>query len=60
MPERTPVMEKFGVEEEEQPKIATTGKTACPICGTTLRPIEETGVLLCPKCGSKPFEHVTP
>lgn len=53
-------MEKFGVEEEDQPKLASMDKVPCPTCGAILRPIVETGVLLCPKCGSKPFEKVTP
>jgi predicted RNA-binding Zn-ribbon protein involved in translation (DUF1610 family) len=31
-------------------------KKKCPDCASALRPTEETGVLLCPACGSKPFE----
>ena len=49
-------MEKFGVEElPEDTKTASTRKL-CPRCSTELRPVDETGVLLCPACGSKPFE----
>lgn len=49
-------MEKYGVEEApEDVKTAAEGKK-CPACGESLRPIAVTGVLLCPKCGSKPFE----
>lgn len=49
-------MEKFGVEEnQDDVKTATEGKN-CPVCGSKLRPQSKTGVLLCPKCGSKPFE----
>ena len=50
-------MEKYGVEEEDLPADKTAeDKTLCPVCKTPLRPVSETGVLLCPKCGSKPFE----
>ena len=51
-----PEMEKYGVEEtEEDTKTAAEGKK-CPVCGGALRSREMTGVLLCVKCGSKPFE----
>lgn len=54
MPE--PETEKYGVEEsEEDTKTAAEGKK-CPSCGGDLRPREVTGILLCTKCGSKPFE----
>ena len=50
-------MEKYGVEEApEDVKTAAAGAKKCPTCGEALRSIEVTGVLLCPKCGSKPFE----
>ena len=51
-------MEKFGVEEDEPApdKTAEEKPKVCPSCGSPLRPISETGVLICPKCGSKPFE----
>ncbi len=50
-------MDKFAVEEQE-PADKTAAATAkdCPSCGSPLRPVEDTGVLLCPKCGSAPFE----
>lgn len=57
--------EKYGVEEnEEQVKSAEqrphtiSGRShiECPKCKRTLRPQDETGVLLCPACGSAPFE----
>jgi len=52
-----PDMEKFGVEEEESDtKTAAQLKGFCPICGEELCPQEVTGILLCPRCGSKPFE----
>jgi ribosomal protein L37AE/L43A len=51
-----PEMEKYGVDEvEEDTKTAAEGKK-CPTCGGALRSREVTGVLLCSKCGSKPFE----
>lgn len=55
-------MDKFGVEEEDPPpnKTAADAPKECPACHTPLRPISETGVLLCPKCGSKPFEKAVP
>ena len=50
-------MDKFGVEQEEPgDKLAAENKHECPECHSLLRPTQETGVLLCPKCGSKPFE----
>lgn len=49
--------EKYGVEEAaEDVKTAAEGKQKCPHCGGELRPRDVTGVLLCSKCGSKPFE----
>lgn len=59
MTERIPVpeMEKYGVEEtEDENKTASEGSKKCPSCGGKLRPTDVTGVLLCSKCGSKPFE----
>jgi len=53
-------LEKYGVVEETDTKVATADKPTCPKCGTALRPVEETGVLLCPKCGSQPFEPTDP
>jgi ribosomal protein L37AE/L43A len=50
-------MEKYGVEETgEEVKTAADGKLKCPVCSSAIRPPDETGVLLCTKCGSKPFE----
>ncbi len=50
-------VDKYGVEEElPADKTATEQLSKCPSCGTPLRPVEDTGVSLCPKCGSKPFE----
>lgn len=55
-------MDKFGVEEEETApdKTAAEQPKQCPACDAPLRPIEETGVLICPNCGSKPFEKKAP
>ena len=52
--------EKYGVEELDPPADKTAGdKAVCPTCQAPLRPTTETGVLLCPSCGSKPFEKKT-
>lgn len=52
-------MEKYGVEQDVQtpggPKTAQAADR-CKKCGKTLRPRTETGVLLCPDCGSRPYE----
>jgi ribosomal protein L37AE/L43A len=54
-------MEKYGVEEvADNAKTAAAGTKKCPSCGGELRPQEETGVLLCVKCGSQPFETEEP
>jgi len=52
-------MEKYGVSEEaELEKEAKQGdKPRCPTCNTPLRDSSNTGVLLCPNCGSRPFER---
>ena len=53
-------MDKFGVDEINDPDAPKTGALThkvCPACGAELRPVEDTGVLLCPRCGSKPFEE---
>jgi uncharacterized Zn finger protein (UPF0148 family) len=51
-------MDKFGVEEiEPSGKVAQDkNDQSCPRCGAALRAKLETGVLLCPNCGSAPFE----
>ena len=50
-------MEKFGVDEPVEEKIAAAKETGkCPQCNTVLRDQEETGVVICPNCGTKPFE----
>lgn len=52
-------MEKYAVEEVvELPKTAAEqpSKPLCPACGGVLRPRDMTGILLCPDCGSRPFE----
>jgi len=53
-------MEKYGVAEtEETPPKTASGDTLCPRCGNVVRPALDTGVLLCLKCGSAPFEEAT-
>ena len=52
--------EKYGVLEDPN----TVGKTAedkkpqrCPECDSALVPSETVNVLVCPKCGTRPFER---
>jgi hypothetical protein len=52
-------MEKYGVDESLETPEALNKKAAkdntCPKCGSRL---EQHGrVLLCPKCGTEPFEE---
>ena len=50
-------MEKYGVVEEFV-KAGEAGKeNTCPICGGPLQDRDETGILICPVCGTKPFEE---
>lgn len=50
-------MEKYGVEEKKSgDKTAQEDTEKCSACGSKLRNSATTGVLLCPKCGSEPFE----
>ena len=52
-----PDTEKYGVEEDADGLLRTAMQTKkCPVCNGPLRPREVTGVLLCVKCGSSPFE----
>jgi len=50
-------MEKYGVEETQEKTAEPKKDNKCPDCGADLRPADETGVLLCKKCGSRPFEE---
>lgn len=49
-------MEKYGVTEQTEKTAEPQDTGKCPDCGATLVDAEQTGVLLCPQCGSKPFE----
>jgi ribosomal protein L37AE/L43A len=59
-----PDTEKYGVEEvENAEKLAEENLNTCPRCRSKLRPRDVTGILLCLKCGTLPFEatdHGTP
>lgn len=48
-------MDKYGVDEAvDQEKLEKQASEGCPECGS---PVERHGsTLLCPKCGSAPFE----
>ena len=48
-------MEKYGVEEElpEEKTGKAESRRLCPDCGAVAK---NEGVLVCPKCGTKPFE----
>lgn len=50
-------MEKFGVDEPDEEKVAEAKEIGkCPQCNAQLRDQAETGVVICPQCGTKPFE----
>lgn len=49
-------MEKYGVDTEADLDKTAQENTTCPDCGAVLPSQTETGVLLCPNCGSEPFE----
>jgi hypothetical protein len=50
-------MEKYGVKESFPEKTAADQPEICPNCGVNLSDANLTGVLHCPKCGTKPFEE---
>ena len=50
-------MDKYGVEESSEKTAEPKDGNKCPDCGTPLLDLEQTGILICPKCGSKPFEE---
>ncbi len=49
-------MDKFGVDEQaDEQSLEKQAGQECPRCG---RKVERHGkVLVCPNCGSEPFEH---
>ena len=49
-------MEKYGVEQDDKVKVSSESAGVCRDCGARLRAQQDTGVLLCPKCGSRPYE----
>jgi len=54
-------MEKYGVDESDaDTKTAQERPTTCPTCNAPLKAVEETNVLVCPTCGTKPFEGPRP
>lgn len=53
------VMEKYGVQyDDEKTKTASQSKT-CPKCGSALS-IEQLANRHCPKCGTEPWEKKSP
>ncbi len=51
-------MEKYAVVEDNEEAIAIALNTnCCPACGVTLVHENHSNVLICPKCGTKPFER---
>ena len=51
-------MEKYGVDEDltTEKEAEHRDKQKCPKCDAPLRDPKKTGVLVCPNCGSLPFE----
>lgn len=48
-------MEKFGVDESTDGRdLEKQAAQGCPNCGT--KPTRHGNTLICPKCGSEPFE----
>lgn len=58
--ERTrPYMEKYGVDEEvEQEKLEKAAAEGCPKCGAKVA--RHGTILVCPNCGTEPFEEKKP
>jgi hypothetical protein len=52
-------MEKYSVVTDPPVEKKAGEDTLCPRCGNVVRPALDTGVLLCLKCGSAPFEEAT-
>jgi len=51
-------MDKYGVDEQvSEEKRAGLKTNRCPECNELLLDTDETGVLVCPKCGTRPFEE---
>ena len=49
-------MEKYGVDEELPGDKLGSENPTCPDCGAPLVDKNATGILICPNCGTKPFE----
>lgn len=48
-------MDKYGVDEQvDQEQLEKRAARGCPECGREL--VKHGSVLLCPMCGSEPFE----
>ena len=47
-------MEKFGVSEDAEEGLEKKAAEGCPSCGKKV--VVHGHTLLCPKCGSEPFE----
>lgn len=49
-------MDKYGVDEQiDQENLEKRAAEGCPKCGSALE--RHGNVIICPKCGSKPFEE---
>jgi len=49
-------MEKYGVDEsKDNSKLEKMAGEGCPSCGAALK--RHGQILLCPNCGSQPFEE---
>lgn len=57
MPHEEEGMDKYGVDEGIQDALDKYASTGCPQCGTPADQLIKHGsVLMCPRCGSEPFE----
>lgn len=48
-------MDKYGVDEGKSDKMNKLASEGCPKCGSKLE--LHGNVLICPKCGTEPFEE---
>lgn len=55
--EKEAQLEKLGVDESADEDLEKEAADGCPACGA--KPVRHGNVLICPRCGSEPFEKKT-